>query len=216
MFNHSLIVANTAQGLIFDCDGTLVDTIPLHYVAWQETFAQWGLSCPLEFMIEHNGKPTELVLAIYNEKFSKNIDILQFTQEKEQKVSFLLEMTKPLEVIASIVRIYYQRLPMAVVSGSNRRNVELALAAAGLLKMFSVILTADDGFPPKPHPNLFKEAAHRMRVEPTRCQVFEDADSGLEGAQQAGMMITDVRPFGGGWNALEKAHINYPSLKIIR
>ena len=83
---------------------------------------------------------------------------------------------------------------MAVVSGSNRANVERALQAAGLRELFSVVLTADEGLPPKPAPDLFLEAARRMGVEPCYCQVFEDADSGLEAARQAGMLATDVRP----------------------
>jgi HAD superfamily hydrolase (TIGR01509 family) len=96
-------------------------------------------------------------------------------------------------------------LPLAVVSGSNRPNVELALRAAGLAALFAVVLTSDDGLPPKPDPGLFLEAARRLGVEPGACQVFEDADSGLEAARRAGMLATDVRPFGGGYreNATE-------------
>jgi len=83
---------------------------------------------------------------------------------------------------------------MAVVSGSNRANVERALRAAGLRELFPVVLTADDGLPPKPEPDLFLEAARRLGVEPPDCQVFEDADAGLEAARRAGMRATDVRP----------------------
>lgn len=194
-----LSVDEKIQGLIFDCDGTLVDTLPLHYAAWQETFGELGLSCPLDFLVLHNGKPTDVIVELYNAKFGCSLDIEQFTADKERRTYALLERAKPLEPVAGLARRYYSRLPMAVVSGSNRPNVERALQAAGLKDLFAVVLTADDGFPHKPDPGLFLEAARRLGVSASLCQVFEDADSGLEAARRAGMLATDIRPFGGGY-----------------
>lgn len=181
------------RGLIFDCDGTLVDTLPLHYAAWGATFAEQGLACPVEFLLRHNGKPTDLIVALYNAEFSQTLDIKKFTVDKERRTYALLDQARPLEPVAALARRYYGRLPMAVVSGSNRANVERALQAAGLWALFTVALTADDGLPPKPAPDLFLEAARRIQVEPRDCQVFEDADSGLEAARCAGMLAMDVR-----------------------
>ena len=189
-----LAVADRTRGLIFDCDGTLVDSLPLHYAAWEETFAERGLVCPLDFLLRHNGKPTDLIVALYNAEFGQAIDVAQFTEDKEQRTYARLAQTPPLEPVATLARHYHGRLPMAVVSGSNRANVERALQAAGLRQLFRVILSADDGLPPKPAPDLFLEAARRIGVAPGDCQVFEDADSGLEAARQAGMLATDVRP----------------------
>ncbi|MCP5158231.1 MAG: HAD family phosphatase [Gammaproteobacteria bacterium] len=182
------------RGLIFDCDGTLVNTLPLHYAAWEETFADRGLSCPLEFLLRHNGKPTDLIVALYNAEFGQAIDIEPFTKDKERRTYARLDLAQALEPIATLARCYHGHLPMAVVSGSNRANVERALQATGLHRLFPVTLTADDGLPPKPAPDLFLEAAQRIGVEPRYCQVFEDADSGLEAARCAGMLATDVRP----------------------
>lgn len=193
------------QGLIFDCDGTLVDTLPLHYAAWGATFAERGLSCPVEFLLRHNGKPTDLIVALYNAEFSQALDIKKFTEDKERRTYALLDQARPLEPVAALARRYHGHLPMAVVSGSNRANVERALQAAGLWALFPVALTADDGLPPKPAPDLFLEAARRIQVEPRYCQVFEDADSGLEAARCAGMLATDVRPVLGMSMAMEVA-----------
>jgi len=194
-----LSVDEQVQGLIFDCDGTLVDTLPLHYAAWQETFGELGLSCPLDFLVLHNGKPTEVIVELYNAKFGHSLDVGRFTAAKERRTHALLDRAKPLEPVAALARRCHGRLPMAVVSGSNRPNVERALRAAGLSDLFPVVLTADDGFPPKPDPGLFLEAARRLGVNASLCQVFEDADSGLEAAHLAGMRATDVRPLGGGY-----------------
>ncbi|MFO1423059.1 MAG: HAD family phosphatase [Candidatus Competibacteraceae bacterium] len=195
----TLAVPSWVRGLIFDCDGTLVDTLPLHYTAWEETFAALGLACPLELLMRHNGKPTDWIVARYNVEFGHAIDVARFTADKERRTYALLDQARPLEPVAALARRYHGRLPMAVVSGSNRPNVERALEAAGLRALFPVVLTADDGLPPKPAPALFLEAARRLEVEPALCQAFEDADAGLEAARRAGMLATDVRPFGGGY-----------------
>lgn len=201
----SLSVPAGVRGLIFDCDGTLADTLPLHYAAWEETFATLGLHCPLEFLLRHNGKPTDRIVALYNAEFDRHIDIHQFTADKERRTYARLDQAKPLEPVAALARRYHGRLPMAVVSGSNRANVERALEATGLCVLFPVVLTADDGLPPKPNPDLFLEAARRLGVEPKDCQVFEDADAGLDAARRAGMIATDVRSVVEHWQASSHA-----------
>ena len=186
-------VPSWVRGLIFDCDGTLADTMALHYTAWEETFAAQGLACPLEFLIRHNGKPTDRIVAQYNVEFNQNLDVERFTADKERRAWARLDQARPLEPVAALARQYQGVLPMAVVSGGTRANVERILRAIGLWDLFPVVLTADDGLPPKPAPDLFLEAARRLGVEPRLCQAFEDADAGLEAIRRAGMLAIDVR-----------------------
>ena len=84
---------------------------------------------------------------------------------------------------------------MAVASGGTRENVMLTLRSIGLESCFAAVLTSDDDVAPKPDPEIFIEAARRMKVAPGACQVFEDGDAGLEAARKAGMFMTDVRAY---------------------
>jgi beta-phosphoglucomutase-like phosphatase (HAD superfamily) len=186
------------RGLIFDCDGTLADTMALHYAAWGDAFAALGLTCPLEFLIRHNGQPTDQIVRRYNAEFGQHVEVAAFVADKDRRSQARMDQSRPLEPVATLAREYFGRLPMAVVSGGARANVERTLRAIGLRELFPVVLTADDGLPPKPAPDLFLEAARRLGVEPRYCQVFEDADAGLEAARRAGMLATDVRSVVGG------------------
>lgn len=203
-----LTVLAGVRGLIFDCDGTLADTLPLHYAAWEEAFSALGLRIPLEFLYRHNGKPTDLIVALYNAEFAQNIDIIPFTADKERRTYARLDQARALEPVAELARRYHDRLPMAVVSGSNRANVERTLDAIGLRPLFTVVLTADDDLPPKPAPDLFLEAARRLGVAPQDCQVFEDADAGLDAARCAKMLATDVRPALSAWR-FHESHVQF-------
>lgn len=186
-------VAPGVRGLIFDCDGTLADTMPIHWTAWRETFAAFGQNCPQAFLDRHKGIPALGIVERYNAAFGQNIDARRFAAEKNQRAFDGLRRARPIAPVVAIVRQYRGRLPMAVASGGTRANVVATLAAIGLEAVFDTILTADDAVAPKPDPAIFLEAARRLKVAPAVCQVFEDGDPGIEAAQRAGMIATDVR-----------------------
>lgn len=181
--------------LIFDCDGTLADTMNLHREAWQEAFTSVGETCPANFLDDLKGVPAEKIIAHLNESYGYDLDIKQFAKEKQRRVERKLLRAKPIEPIVEIAKRYKNRLPMAVVSGGTNHNVKLTLEAIGLENFFEPVITADDPVKPKPSSDIFLEAARRLNIEPQCCQVFEDSDLGIEGAQKAGMTVTDVRLF---------------------
>ena len=167
----------------------------LHWEAWQEAFAAFGKTCPANFLDDLSGVPAEKIIAHLNESYGYDLDIKQFAKEKQKRVQRKLLRAKPIDPVVEIARRYRSRFPMAVVSGGTKANVQLTLEAIGLENFFDPIITADDPVKPKPSPDIFLEAARRLNVEPQYCQVFEDSDLGIEGAQKAGMTVTDVRPF---------------------
>ena len=183
------------NGLIFDCDGTLADTMPIHIEAWCHTFAVWGVSCPVEFIEGVKGMPAEKIVAEFNRRNDLRIDPQAFAAEKNRRAHRSLAKARPIRPVVDIALKYRGLLPMAVASGGTRANVMVTLAAIGLVDCFDIVITADDPVAPKPDPQIFLEAARRMGVEPVHCQVFEDGIPGLEAARRAGMVATDIRAF---------------------
>jgi HAD superfamily hydrolase (TIGR01509 family) len=183
------------KALIFDCDGTLVDSIPLHFEAWEETFIAQRRSYPHEFIEEHEGMPVIEIIRQYNKVYNDDLDPKQFAVEKEMRVKEKLLHVKPIIPVAQVVTRYKGILPMAVCSGSHRECVKISIHGIGFENIFKFIITADDDLRPKPSPDMFLEAARRLEVEPGECQVFEDSDLGIEAATNAGMVVTDIRQY---------------------
>ena len=182
------------RGLVFDCDGTLADTMPIHLHLWDILLREQGLIVPESFIEDHAGKPTEVIAQLINEQYNASIDPVTFFEEKERRFQEeWLEKVGPIEPVVATARHYRGELPMAVVSGGCRKNVTLSLEAIGILDWFPVILTADDPIPHKPAPDLFLIAAEKIGIPPEACHAFEDADAGIEAARRAGMTVTDVR-----------------------
>ncbi len=183
------------KGLIFDCDGTLADTMPLHMEAWCETFADYGEDCPYEFVFKLKGTPVEKIVESFNQKFGRNLNAKNFARKKNSRAYEKLKQARPIDPVVGIVKKYRGKLPMAVASGGTRQNVLLILEIIGLKDHFNAVITSDENLKPKPAPEIFLEAARRLKVEPRYCQVFEDGDVGLQAARMAGMVATDIRPY---------------------
>jgi beta-phosphoglucomutase family hydrolase len=184
------------QGLIFDSDGTLVDTMPLHYLAWQETVEAESAHFPEQLFYDLAGVPSDKITMILNEKFGYQLDPQQTAIKKEQLfLEKYLPQARPIEAVLAIAKAYKGRLPMAVATGGVPRVVNSALKAIGMEDFFDTVVTSEDVANGKPAPDTFLEAARRLKVAPQYCVVFEDSDLGLEGAKRAGMTAIDVRPW---------------------
>ena len=195
MINQTLDITPGVKALIFDCDGTLVDTMPLHWEAWHAAFAAAGAACPQTLLDELAGMPAPDIIAIFNERYGHNLDITAVAEDKERRTAEKLKTVGPIQPVVDLVYRYHGKLPLAVASGGRLAGVETSLRAIGLLDYFDAIITASDPVQPKPAPDIFLAAAARLGVAAEACEVFEDGDMGLIGAKKAGMVATDIRPY---------------------
>ncbi len=186
-------VGKQCKALIFDCDGTLADTMPLHLDSWARAFAEFDEPYRPQFLDSLKGMNEVKIVQLYNQEFNRNLDPQLLVKTKHRYFREKAHLIQPIEPIVMIAKENTGKLPLAVVSGGLRENVLSTLSGLDLVQLFDVILTADDNLPPKPAPDLFLEAARRLKVEPEYCQVFEDGDLGLEAARKAGMQVVDVR-----------------------
>ncbi len=182
-------------GYIFDCDGTLVDTMPLHFRAWERAMQQVGLKGPLseELFYSVGGMPTRKVAQVMAKHHGLTIDVERVFHEKE---ALFLEMQAEMKVIEPVVRFarsLHGRVPMSVASGGPRPIVKKTLELMGIDGLFPIIVTPEDVTHGKPSPEMFLLAAKRMGVPPERCLVFEDAAPGFDAATAAGMKHVVVK-----------------------
>ncbi|MFZ6032509.1 MAG: HAD family hydrolase [Melioribacter sp.] len=184
-----------ARALLFDCDGTLVDTMPLHLKAWEYAINFYGYKFDYDFFFSKKGMPSKEIIRLYNKQFGTNADPEKIVAAKNEFFKQHADSIKPIDPVASVVYEYHNKLPMAVVSGGSKDNVMQSLIVTGLDKYFDLIVTADDNIKHKPVPDIFLYAAEKLSVEPEYCVVYEDGDFGVEAAKAAGMMIVDVRDF---------------------
>tara|TARA_B100001173_G_scaffold148050_1_gene128406 strand:- start:3884 stop:4477 length:594 start_codon:yes stop_codon:yes gene_type:complete len=181
------------EGLIFDCDGTLVDTMPIHFKAWSITTEKYGLIFPEDRFYALGGVSPFEVLRILSSEQDKKIDFEEVTQEKESLYMQLISEAKEIPEVMEIVRSNFEKIPMAVASGGTSETVIGILNHCSIKHYFDVIVTSEDVENPKPAPDTFLEAARRMNIAPEKCRAYEDADMGIKAIIAARMDVVDIR-----------------------
>ncbi|MEA2736543.1 MAG: hypothetical protein QOE14_2994 [Humisphaera sp.] len=181
------------RGLVFDCDGTIADTMPAHYRAWVQALGEHGVEFPEALFYEMGGIPTPRIVEILNERHGHTMPVMETALYKESLFERFIPEVMPVEPVVDVIRKYDGRLPMAVATGGMRHICHKTLETLGLLDRFKAIVAAEDVQNGKPAPDIFLEAARRLGVEPTLCLAFEDANLGIQAATAAGMAVIDVR-----------------------
>lgn len=182
-----------AKGLIFDCDGTLVDSFPVYSRAWTAGFALSGATMSVDWYEKRNGLSEHVLMDDFERDHGVILDRDSVIRTmRTQCLELMGEHLKEIEVVTSIARRFKGHLPLAVASGGSRAIVTASLSALGIAALFDTVVTFDDVGMAKPAPDLFLEAAQRMAVAPGHCLVFEDSAQGLEAALHARMPVIDV------------------------
>jgi beta-phosphoglucomutase-like phosphatase (HAD superfamily) len=181
------------QGIIFDCDGTLADTMPLHWRAWQVIAARHGLHFPLDRFYSLGGVPSRDILRLLSAEQGLRIDPLVVAREKEAEYLPLIAQVEPINIVVGAAREHYGKIPLAVASGGTQRTIGQVLDHLDIRHLFQTVVTSEDVAHQKPAPDIFLEAARRIGVPPQFCRAYEDTDLGMKAIRAADMEAVDVR-----------------------
>lgn len=193
------------QALIFDFDGTLADTMPLHWIAWERMLERHRFHFTRERHYALGGVPSRDIIAMLNREQGLSLDPIAVSKEKEVAYLALLDRVKPIDTILDIAREHRGKLPMAVASGGSRSVIETLLHHLQIRDLFQAVVTNEDVVRQKPAPDIFLEAARRLGVAPPACRAFEDTELGLAAIRAAGMEAVDVRQVIGAGNSVHEA-----------
>ena len=180
------------RAYLFDCDGTVVDSMPLHYIAWKKALAEWNCVYEEKLFYAWGGRPIRQIISLLNEQQGLNMPVEQVAIRKEEYYFELLPQLKAIPEVVEHVDAMHGKIPFAIASGSRRDSVENSLKITGLIHKFDTLVCADDYKHGKPAPDCFLLAAERLGIAPGECLVFEDTDLGIEAATAAGMASVKV------------------------
>ena len=182
------------KAYLFDCDGTIADSMPLHFKAWKKTLAEWNCEFEEELFYEWGGMPVAEIISTLNARHGLNMPVENVAHRKEELYFELLPQLKPVPEVLEHIRTEHGRIPFGVVSGSTKESVTASLVTLDLLDRFDTMVCAGDYAKSKPDPEAFLLAASRLGVAPERCLVFEDTDMGIQAAKAAGMASVKAPP----------------------
>src|SRR5260370_25969888 len=157
---------SSPKGLIFDCDGTLADTMPLDWRAWRTITERHGPHLSEDRFYSLGGVPSRDILKILSTEQGVPVDHLAVAREKEAEYLPLIAQVEPINAVVAVARQHYGKIPMAVASGGTIRPIEQVLNHLGIRRLFTVIVTSEDGVNQKPGPGILLEAADRIAVPP--------------------------------------------------
>jgi beta-phosphoglucomutase family hydrolase len=181
------------KGLIFDCDGTLADTMPMHWRAWQEIAAKYKLHFPEDRFYSLGGVPSPHILEMLSKEQGVELDPVAAGHEKENAYLPYLSAIQPVYAVVQIARDNFGKVPMAVASGGTQKIIVQVLEQLKIRDLFKAVVTCEMVQRQKPAPDIFLEAARRIGVEPQLCRAYEDTDLGMQAIRAAGMDAVDVR-----------------------
>jgi HAD superfamily hydrolase (TIGR01509 family) len=182
-----IVPAGDFKAYLFDCDGTVADSMPLHYLAWKKALGE--CNCPFDEKLFYSwgGVPPIEIVASLNRIHGLNMPVVETAERKENYYFDQLPQLKAVAEVIEHVDAQYGKIPFGIVSGSTRESVVNSLNTLGLLEKFDTIVASEDYKRSKPAPDAFLLAAERLSVRPESCLVFEDADIGIQAATAAGM-----------------------------
>lgn len=192
---RELTINPKAKALIFDLDGTLADTMPVHFLAYKHILIEYGIVFTPELFAKLAGIPAVGTIEKLNEWFGTKMNAEEVGHFKEREYEKIMHKMKPIVPVVELAKRYHGKLPMAVGTGGYKRLAWKTMDILGLDKYFDILVSTEDVIRPKPFPDTFLKCAELLGVEPAVCEVFEDAQLGIQAAGVAGMMSKLVTDF---------------------
>ncbi len=181
------------KGLVFDCDGTLADTMPLHWQAWQMITQRHNLHFPEDRFYAYGGVPSRDILKLLAQEQGRPLDHIAVAHEKEETYLQTLMQVEPIHAVVNIAKENFGKIPMAVASGGTQKIIVQVLEHLKIRHLFNAVVTSEMVVNQKPAPDIFLEAAKQIGVDPKFCRAYEDTDLGMQAIRSAGMDAVDVR-----------------------
>jgi HAD superfamily hydrolase (TIGR01509 family) len=185
---------NGFDAVIFDCDGTLVDSMPAHFEAWCEALALHGAGGIFkeDVFFAMGGRPTLDIVVELNDEYNLHLDPGAVAFAKREAFLKRLNTVTLIDEVAAFAESLRGKVPMAIATGGTRMVIEKTLKAVGISDWFDEVVTAEDVEEGKPAPDIFLKAAKLLGVDPTKCLVLEDAPAGILAGQRAGMQVIAI------------------------
>ncbi len=182
------------DAVIFDCDGTLVDSMPCHFEAWCEALSIYGAGGIFkeDVFFAMGGRPTMDIVVELNDEYDLKLDPIAVALAKREAFLKRLPLVTLIEEVAAFAESLRGKVPMAIATGGSRMVIEKTLQIVGISEWFDEVVTADDVVEGKPAPDIFLKAAKLLGVDPTKCLALEDAPAGILAAQRAGMQVIAI------------------------
>jgi HAD superfamily hydrolase (TIGR01509 family) len=180
------------KAYLFDCDGTIADSMPLHYVAWKQALGEWGAEFPEPKFYAWGGMPTVQIVETLAAEQGLQMPAEEVAHRKELLYYELLPKLQAVPEVLEHIDLSHGHIPFAVVSGGSRESVTKSLTTLGILDRFDTLVCSEDYTKPKPDAEPFLVAAQRLGVAPADCLVFEDTEMGIQAATAAGMASVKI------------------------
>lgn len=191
--SDDLVPRGHFAALVFDCDGTLVDTVDAHLIAWRAAFAEYGIQMTPGWYRERIALSANDLIAAMEQCIDRQLDRAEIHARQLTVYLRSLHLVREREPVVAVARAFHGRVPLAVASSGTRHPVVGALQAVGIAELFQVVVTAEDVRRGKPAPDVFLAAAESLGTCPEDCVAYEDTDGGITAAAAAGMRVIDVR-----------------------
>ncbi len=182
------------KAYLFDCDGTITDSMPAHHRAWRAALGEWGGDFPEELFYAWGGRTVVDVITDLNARQGLSMPVAEVAARREELFQAMLPEIGAVPGVLEHIEMSYRKVPFAVVSGSTRAAVTASLSALDLLDRFEALVCAEDYVRPKPDPEGYLLAARLLGADPADCLVFEDTELGVAAAAAAGMTHVLVPP----------------------